>query len=297
MPAQKKGLGKGLDVLFQSYEATYPAEPEEEYTAPTDQRFEESAVLRIDINDIDPNREQPRSRFDEEKIQSLADSIKQHGLVQPILLKPLPGERYMLVAGERRWRAARLAGLTRIPAIVKRFSDQEVLEIALVENLQRENLNPMEEAEGIRQLMERFGLTQEKVAERLGKSRPAVANSLRLLTLPEEIQTMVREGGLSAGHARALMAIEDAAVQREAAMRISAKGLSVREAEAMAKKPAKTRAPKPDEPKSLYLMDLEDQLCERLGTRVYIQPGDRKGTIQIEYYSDQDLQRILDIIQ
>jgi ParB family chromosome partitioning protein len=295
MPAQKKGLGKGLDVLFQSYDTSYPADSAEPER--TDQRFDESAVMRIDINDIDPNRSQPRSRFDEEKIQGLADSIRQHGLVQPILLKPLEGDRYMLVAGERRWRAARLAGLTRIPSIVKRFSDQEMLEIALVENLQRENLNPMEEAEGIRQLMERFGLTQERVGERLGKSRPAVANSLRLLSLPEEIQFMVREGELSAGHARAVMAIEEAGAQMEAARRIAAKGLSVREAEAMTKKPTKEKTPKAEEPKSLYIMDLEDQLCERLGTRVHIQPGDKKGIIQIEYYSDQDLQRILDIIQ
>ena len=295
MAAQKKGLGKGLDVLFQSYESSYPAEAEE--AAPKDQRFEESAVLRIDINAIDPNKEQPRTLFDEEKIQSLAESIRQHGLVQPILVNPHGAERYLLVAGERRWRAARIAGLTRIPAIVKRFSDQEVLEIALVENLQRENLNSMEEAEGIRQLMERFGLTQEKVAERLGKSRPAVANALRLLTLPEDIQEMVREGQLSPGHARAILAIQDPEAQRAAAQRIAAKGLSVREAEAMAKRPAKSKNPKEEIQKSPYLVDLEDQLCERLGTRVNIQHGDKKGVIQIEYYTDQDLERILDIIQ
>ena len=295
MAAQKKGLGKGLDVLFQNYETPYPAEADT--AAPMEQRFDESAVMRIDINDIDPNRDQPRTRFDEEKIQSLAESIRQHGLVQPILLKPHGGERYLLVAGERRWRAARLAGLTRIPAIVKGFSDQEVLEIALVENLQRENLNPMEEAEGIRQLMERFGLTQEKVAERLGKSRPAVANALRLMTLPEDIQAMVREGQLSPGHARAIMAIEDTDAQRAAAQRIASKGLSVREAEAMTKRPPRDKGPKPEETKSLYIVDLEDQLCERLGTRVNIQHGDKKGVIQIEYYTDQDLERILDIIQ
>lgn len=295
MAAQKKGLGKGLDVLFQSYEETYPAEAEE--IAPKDQRFDESAVLRIDINAIDPNKEQPRTRFDEEKIQSLAESIRQHGLVQPILLKPHGAERYLLVAGERRWRAARMAGLTRIPAIIKGFSDQEVLEIALVENLQRENLNPMEEAEGIRQLMERFGLTQEKVAARLGKSRPAVANAMRLLALPEDIQEMVREGQLSPGHARAIMAIPDPDVQRDAARRIADKGLSVREAEAMVKRPSKTKSPKEEALKSPYLVDLEGQLCERLGTRVNIQHGDKKGVIQIEYYTDQDLERILDIIQ
>ena len=295
MSAQKKGLGKGLDVLFQNYEASYPAEKED--SPPTDQRFDESAVMRIDINSIDPNKEQPRTRFDEEKIQSLAESIRQHGLVQPILLKPHGSERYLLVAGERRWRAARLAGLTRIPAIVKRFSDQEVLEIALVENLQRENLNPMEEAEGIRQLMDRFGLTQEKVAERLGKSRPAVANALRLMTLPEDIQEMVREGQLSPGHARAILAIQDTDAQRAAAQRIAAKGMSVREAEAMTKKPAKGMSPKEEIPKSPYITDLEEQLCERLGTRVNIQHGDKKGLIQIEYYSDQDLDRILDILQ
>mgnify|MGYP000227018760 CR=1 FL=1 len=295
MAAQKKGLGKGLDVLFQSYEESYPAETEE--TAPADQRFDESAVLRIDINAIDPNKEQPRTRFDEEKIQSLAESIRQHGLVQPILLKPNGAERYLLVAGERRWRAARMAGLTRVPAIVKRFSEQEVLEIALVENLQRENLNPMEEAEGIRLLMERFGLTQEKVAERLGKSRPAVANALRLMTLPEDIQDMVREGQLSPGHARAILSIEDPEAQRAAAQRIAAKGLSVREAEAMAKKPSKSKRPKEEAPKSPYLVDLEDQLCQRLGTRVNIQHGDKKGVIQIEYYTDQDLERILEILQ
>jgi len=295
MAAQKKGLGKGLDVLFQSYEDTYPAEAEE--NAPKDQRFDESAVRRIDINTIDPNKEQPRTRFDEEQIQSLAESIRQHGLIQPILLKPHGEERYLLVAGERRWRAARLAGLTRIPAIVKRFSDQEVLEIALVENLQRENLNPMEEAEGIRQLMDRFGLTQEKVAERLSKSRPAVANALRLLALPGDIQAMVREGQLSPGHARAIMAIQDPQAQKAAAQQIAAKGLSVREAEAMTKKSSRSKTPKEAATKSLYLIDLEDQLCERLGTRVNIQHGGKKGVIQIEYYTDQDLERILDILQ
>lgn len=293
MAAQKKGLGKGLDVLFQNYDTAFPAEE----TAAEDKRFDDSAVMRIDINAIDPNKDQPRSHFDEERIQSLAESIRQHGLVQPILLKPHGADRYLLVAGERRWRAARLAGLTRIPAIVKRFTEQEVLEIALVENLQRENLNPMEEAEGIRQLMDKFGLTQEKVAERLGKSRPAVANALRLLSLPDEIQEMVREGQLSQGHARAILAIGDANTQIEAARRIVAKGLSVRDAEAMSKKPAKAREPREEPPKSPFIADLEEQLCERLGTRVHILPGDNKSMIQIEYYSDQDLQRILDIIQ
>lgn len=293
MAAQKKGLGKGLDVLFQSYDTAFPAEE----PAAEDKRFDDSAVMRIDINAIDPNKDQPRSHFDEERIQSLAESIRQHGLVQPILLKPHGADRYLLVAGERRWRAARLAGLTRIPAIVKRFTEQEVLEIALVENLQRENLNPMEEAEGIRQLMDKFGLTQEKVAERLGKSRPAVANALRLLSLPDEIQEMVREGQLSQGHARAILAIGDADTQIEAARRIVAKGLSVRDAEAMSKKPAKTREPRKEPPKSPFIADLEEQLCERLGTRVHILPGGNKSMIQIEYYSDQDLQRILDIIQ
>ncbi|HOB19651.1 MAG TPA: ParB/RepB/Spo0J family partition protein [Candidatus Atribacteria bacterium] len=279
----KKGLGRGLDALFESY----GAEPK------TD--GEKTGIKMLKITDIDPNPYQPRKSFDEGKIQELAESIKQHGVVQPIAVKK-QGDRYMIIAGERRWRAARAAGLTEIPAVTMDLSEREIIEVALIENLQREDLNPIEEAQGIKLLIEQYKLTQEEVAERLGRSRPAIANTLRLLNLSPQIQDHLVNGRLTEGHARALLGISDLKLRDQVAQRIIEKGLSVRDTEQLIKKitgyqkaKKKTKAEKP-----VYLMELEMNLEEALGTRVQITPGKKKGIIEIEYYGDDDLERILE---
>lgn len=279
----KKGLGKGLDALFESYGAEPKADSEK------------SGVKQIKIMDIDPNPYQPRKNFDEEKIQELADSIKQHGVVQPIAVKK-QGSRYIIIAGERRWRAARLAGLTEIPAVTMDLTEKEIIEVALIENLQREDLNPIEEAQGIKQLIDQYKLTQEEVADRLGRSRPAIANTLRLLNLSPGIQEHLISGKLTGGHARALLAISDLKLRDQVAQRIIEKGMSVRETEQLIKKitnPQKGKKKSKTE-KPVYLMELEMNLEEALGTRVQINPGKKKGIIEIEYYSDDDLERILE---
>ncbi|MFO7153993.1 MAG: ParB/RepB/Spo0J family partition protein [Caldicoprobacter oshimai] len=281
----KRGLGRGLDALLQPYDAQMISSGRE-------------AIQEIKITDIDPNVNQPRKRFDEQKIMELAQSIKQYGVVQPIIVKPNNG-RYIIVVGERRWRAARLAGLTHIPAIVRDVDKRELVEIALIENLQREDLNPIEEAQGIRQLIEEYGLTQEQVAERIGWSRSAVANALRLLSLSDEIKSYLEDGRLTSGHARALLAVEDEQMRLMLAKKIVEKGLSVREVEQIVRnlkgrigdkeKNKKTSINKPG-----YILEIEASLEERFGTRVQITPGKKKGVIQIEYYSDSDLERIVE---
>lgn len=281
----KRGLGRGLDALLQTYDEQMDFS-------------EKETVKEIKITDIDPNVNQPRKRFDEQKIMELAQSIKQHGVVQPIIVKPHNG-RYIIVVGERRWRAARLAGLTHIPAIVRDVDKRELVEIALIENLQREDLNPIEEAQGIRQLIEEYGLTQEQVAERIGWSRSAVANALRLLSLSEEIKSYLEDGRLSAGHARALLAVEDEEARLMLAKKIVEDGLSVREVEKVVRdiKNGIDGAKKGDKKQGIkkpgYLLELEAALEERFGTKVQITPGKKKGIIQMEYYSDSDLERII----
>lgn len=280
----KRGLGKGLDALLQPYEVQVASSSKD-------------AIQEIKIVDIDPNVNQPRKRFDEQKIMELAQSIKQHGVVQPIIVKPNNG-RYIIIVGERRWRAARLAGLTHIPAIVRDVDKRELVEIALIENLQREDLNPIEEAQGIRHLIEEYGLTQEQVAERIGWSRPAVANALRLLSLSEEIKGYLEDGRLTSGHARALLSIEDEQMRLILARKIIEKGLSVREAERLVKDikgRAKDKEGKRESAKKPgYILEIEASLEECFGTRVQITPGKKKGVIQIEYYSDNDLERIVE---
>ncbi len=280
----KRGLGKGLDALLQPYDVQMVSSSRE-------------AIQEIKIIDIDPNINQPRKRFDEQKIMELAQSIKQHGVVQPIIVKPNNG-RYIIVVGERRWRAARLAGLTHIPAIVRDVDRRELVEIALIENLQREDLNPIEEAQGIRQLIEEYGLTQEQVAERIGWSRPAVANALRLLSLSDEIKGYLEDGRLTSGHARALLAIEDEQMRSMLAKKIIEKGLSVREAERIVKdikgRTKDKEGKKASVNKPGYILEIEASLEECFGTRVHITPGKKKGVIQIEYYSDNDLERIVE---
>lgn len=277
----KKGLGRGLDALLG------------DYTQPTPE-----GVQQVDIRRIDTNAGQPRKDFDQEKLQELADSIRQHGVVQPILLRQ-NGERYVIVAGERRFRAARLAGLDQVPAIVKDLDEAQVMEVALIENLQREDLNPIEEAAAIRFLMQQHDLTQEEVSKRLSKSRPAIANSLRLLTLPEPVQAYLRNGKLQAGHARALAGLQDPEAQAVLADKIVGEGLSVRAAESLAreqgqKPPRQKKEPPATDPD---LAAAEASLREWLGTKVSIQGSSQRGRIIIEYYNAELLQGIYDLLR
>ncbi len=279
--AMKKGLGRGLDALLG------------DYTQPTPE-----GVQELDIHLIDTNAGQPRKDFDQEKLQELADSIRQHGVVQPILLRQ-NGERYVIVAGERRFRAARLAGLEKVPAIVKDLDEAQVMEVALIENLQREDLNPIEEAAAIRFLMQQHDLTQEEVSKRLSKSRPAIANSLRLLTLPEPVQAYLRNGKLQAGHARALAGLQDPEAQAVLADKIVGEGLSVRAAESLAreqgqKPPRQKKEPPATDPD---LAAAEASLREWLGTKVSIQGSSQRGRIVIEYYNAELLQGIYDLLR
>lgn len=284
MALAKKGLGRGLDALLGDYEQA----PKE-------------GVRELDIYSIDTNAGQPRKEFDADKLQELAGSISRHGMVQPILVRQ-KGERYVIVAGERRFRAARLAGLATVPAIVKELDESQVMEVALIENLQRENLNPIEEAAAIRFLMQQHDLTQEEVSKRLSKSRPAIANSLRLLALPEAVQELLRGGSLQAGHARALAGLQDEALQQSLAEKIAAEGLSVRAAEALARQAGETGdKPVKKEKKAPPLQDsdlaaAEARLRERLHTKVSIQGTNAKGRIVIEYFNAGDLQTIYDAL-
>lgn len=271
MAVKKGGLGRGLDSLF------------------NENSTEENGVLKLNINDIEPNREQPRKDFDDDAVSELADSIAQHGLIQPIVVTPLSNGRYSIVAGERRWRACRMAGLNEVPVIVKDASKQELMEIALIENLQREDLNPVEEAFGYRSLIDSFGLTQEQVAERMGKSRSAVTNALRLLNLNEDELDALRKGLITAGHARCLIGVEDTDI-RSKMLTAACDGASVRDLERMsqlAKKP--TKAVKKEEKNKLY-GEVELSLRSELHRKVKIvSTGKGRGKITIEFYSDKEL--------
>ena len=286
--AMKKGLGRGLDALLGDYAAAPP-----------------EGVLQADVYLIDTNADQPRKTFDEEKLKELADSIARHGMVQPIIVRQ-NGDRYVIVAGERRFRAARMAGLTQVPVIVKAFDDAQVMEVALIENLQRENLNPIEEAAAIRFLMEQHDLTQEEVAKRLAKSRPAIANALRLLNLSEGVQEYVRTGQLSAGAARALVGVKDPGKQHALAQEAALQGLSVREVERRAqaanneaeRKRAKAEQ-KAEAARGRISNDLyaaQEQLQEHLGTRVTISGTEARGKLVIEYYSRDALEGLYELL-
>ena len=279
MSVKKGGLGKGLDAIFA------------ENTTESG-----SGAVELKISELEPNREQPRREFDEKAMAELADSIAQHGLLQPLLVRPLFGGGYQIVAGERRWRAARMAGLSEVPAVVREMSDHEVMELALIENLQREDLTPLEEANGYQTLLDKYGMTQDEVAKTVGKSRPAVANALRLLHLPEAIREMVERGELSAGHARTLLAFPDEASMLEAAKKAVEQGLSVRELERMAKKAAEAQKegekPRPTH-RIPYFDEVELSLHEHLGRKVRVAGNKTKGTLQIEFYGEEDLQRLM----
>lgn len=282
--AVKKGLGRGLDALFESYK---------EEVAIDNQDLDHTAVQEIKITDIDPNPKQPRNQFDEEKLNELAESIRIHGVVQPIIVSPC-GNRYMIVAGERRWRASRAANKVTIPAIIMDLDEEEVMEISLIENLQREDLNPIEEAKGIQAMVNRLKLTQEEAAERLGKSRPAIANALRLLHLSGKIQDLLSNHKLSAGHARALLSLSDEKKRDEVAAAIVKKDLSVRETEKLIQDLSRQKTKIKAQQKPSYILEIESELEESLGTKVQINPGAKKGIIEIEYYSNEDLERIIE---
>lgn len=297
-----KGLGKGLDALFGDAEVApvekKPAAKGRAKAAKSEEKEPaEGGVLYVDINNIKPNSSQPRKTFDDEKLEELASSIERHGLIQPIVLRKA-GKGYEIVAGERRWRASRLVGLKEVPCIVKELTDEENMLLAIIENMQREDLNPIEEAEGLKQMIDTYGLTQEQVSYSVGKSRPYITNSLRLLKLPQEVRELTASGRLSTGHARALAAIKDTDKQIELAEKAAAEGLSVRQIENMAKetktpekKKSKTTRKNADEKR------VEEDLKNALGTKVNLNRKGKKGKIEIEFYSSEELERLIELLK
>ncbi len=287
----KKAMGRGLAAFFDDIaENVVPEEPKK--------KKESSGVQMLKIRDIEPNSEQPRKYFEKEKLEALADSIKEHGLIQPIVVNSQSNGMYRIVAGERRWRAAKLAGLTEVPCVEGEYTEKQVMELALVENLQREDLNPIEEAEGYRKLMDTFGLTQEDVAERVGRSRSAVANALRLNGLSEKIKNMVIAGDITQGHARALLSIEKESDRIAIAEKIVAEGLNVRQVEKMVtrlntEKEVQTVVA-PDKNLEKYFKDLARDISGKLGAKVTIKNGKNKGKIEIEYFSNDELEGIVE---
>lgn len=289
----KRGLGRGLDSLFGEYEEETQVDEVKIET-----KIEQVVVnepKEIDIGLIDRNPEQPRKIFDEDALKELADSIKIHGVIQPIIVKNV-GDRYFIIAGERRWRASRLAGLKTIPCIIKNYSEQEISEIAIIENLQREDLNPIESAKAIKNLISQYNLTQDEVADKIGKSRPAVANTIRLLLLPESIISLIESNKISAGHGRALLSLTDTKKQKELALLIVEKGLTVRDVEKIIKDLDRPVQEKVKQEKSLELKDFENSIKRVFATKVQIKGNDNKGKIVIDYYSKDDLNRIYDIL-
>lgn len=273
----KKGLGKGLGALISSAET------------------DETGVKEIRINEIEPNRGQPRKHFNDEKLEQLAESIRQHGVVQPLIVQR-EGNIYKIVAGERRWRASRLAGLHTVPVIVRDLSSKQVMEIALIENIQREDLNPIEEAEAYEKLMDEFGMTQEEISATVGKSRPAIANSLRLLYLQEKIKNRLIDGEITSGHARALLAIDNVELQVKAVEEIIKRGLSVRDTELLVKR-LTTQKDKKKKGIDVEYQAIEDRFREVFGTKVKIMNNKKNGKILIEYYSLDELDRIISLVE
>ena len=297
MAVKKKGLGKGLDSLIPDNK---PAKKNTETVQKAEEKKEEmkDGVQMMKISMIEPNREQPRKKFEEDALLELADSIKLHGVLQPLLVRKIK-DYYEIIAGERRWRAAKLAGIKEVPVIVKEYSEQEIVEIRLIENIQRENLNPIEEAMAFKKLLEEFQLKQDEVADRVSKSRTAVTNSMRLLKLDDKVQQMIIDEMISTGHARALLAIDDKKLQYELANRIFDEKLSVRETEKLVKEiknPKKPKEKKAVENEFVY-KDLENRMKEVMGTKVSIaSKSNGKGKIEIEYYSEKVLERMFEMI-
>ncbi len=313
MAAAKKarGLGKGLDALFGDIEvniepAEKPTDKKDIETVKSETKKENSkikaagennGILYIDINDIKPNSNQPRKVFDEDKLEDLAASIKEHGLIQPIVLRNVKNG-YEIVAGERRWRAARKVGIKEIPCIVKELTDEENMLLAIIENMQREDLNPIEEAEGINQMIDTYGLTQEQVSKSVGKSRPYITNCLRLLKLPESVRNYVAEGVLSAGHARAIVSAGNEEKQIMLAKKTVEEGLSVRQIEKLAQEKKTTvKAKSRIKQKSADVKRVEEDLKDVFGTKVVLNQKGKKGKIEIEYYSKEELERLIELLK
>jgi ParB family chromosome partitioning protein len=279
----KRKLGKGLDALF--------ADNSTDSTG---------GVITLRISEIEPNKSQPRKIFDEEALLQLSDSISQHGVLQPLMVRPIAGtDNYQIVAGERRWRAARMAGLSEVPVIIRELTDNEAMEIALIENLQREDLNPIEEAEGYQLLLHLYNMTQDEISKRVGKSRPVIANSLRLLSLPGSVVTMVKNGSLTQGHARTLLSIENEKLIKETADEIISKRLTVREVEKLVKQisennvlPEIRHKSSVKETESMLVGEIERGLTEYLGRKVKIQQGKNHGIMEIEFYNEEDLKQL-----
>ena len=281
MATKQRGLGRGLGALIDDFSP----EPGQE------------TITKLPLQKVEPNPNQPRRSFDEEELQALADSIAEHGILQPLAVRALDGGFYQIIAGERRWRAARLAGLSDVPVVVIEADDKKAMALALSENLQRADLNPIEEALGYQELMGTYEMTQEQAAARVGKSRPAVANALRLLSLSPAVLELVKDGALSAGHARALLPVKDEAQQLSIAQKVMALGLSVRQTESLCKKLAKPAQPVKDQPPQVdYLAECEKELTAGLGRKVRIVSGKRKGRIELEYYGQDDLQQLYDAL-
>ena len=282
-----RGLGKGLGALLGDDAL----------------QSQEGGSLSLPISEVQPGLKQPRKRFDDESLADLADSIRTHGIIQPLTVRRLSSGYYQIIAGERRWRAAKLAGLHEVPAVIIEADDRTVMELGLIENLQREDLNPVEEARGYQVLMEEYGLTQEQVAQRVGKSRPAVANALRLLALPDAVHLLLEEGRLSAGHARAILSAPDKELQKRLAQKVVQDGLSVRQTEALAKRLAKAQDLLDEEPApavpdfSIYLRAAEQDLSSRFGRKVHIINGKKKGKVELEYYNTDDLNALLELLE
>ena len=283
-----KGLGKGLGALFGDAAL----------------QTQNTGSVLLPLTQVEPGLNQPRKHFDEEALSDLAESIRVHGILQPLTVRRLSSGYYQIIAGERRWRAARLAGLTEVPVLIIEADDRKVMELGLIENLQREDLNPIEEAAGFKALMEEYGLTQEEAAARVGKSRPAVANTMRLLALPQEVQWLLEQGTLSAGHGRALLALPTPELQTALAQKIVQSGLSVRETEQLVKRAVREvvrseeeTAPPSHSPLTLYFQEAEKDLASHLGRKVRITHGKRKGKIELEYYDQEDLEALIRLLE
>ena len=280
--ASNKGLGKGLGALLGDF---------------SEEPANESAYRLLPIYKVEPNPDQPRHDFDEAELQALSESIAVHGVIQPLTVREMPNGYYQIIAGERRWRAARMANVSEVPAIVVEADDKKAMELALIENLQRQDLNPVEEALGYQSLIEEYGLTQEEAASRVGKSRPAVANALRLLGLCPEVLELLKSGAISAGHARAVLTLKTEKQQQEAAKKIIALSLSVRQAETLCKNMGKPPAPKKEPVFAVdYVAECEKNLSKHLGRGVKIVNGKRKGRFELEFYGEEDLQKLLDAL-
>ena len=297
MAVKKKGLGKGLDSLIPAGNSAKTVSKSSEMVSQSSEVSEKGEKM-VKINMVEPNRNQPRRNFEEDSLLELADSIKQFGVLQPLILRK-QNDYYEIIAGERRWRAAKLAGIKEIPVIVKDYSQQEIVEIALIENIQRENLNPIEEAMAFKRLLTEFNLKQDEVAERVSKSRTAVTNSMRLLKLNEKVQQMIVDDMISTGHARALLAIDDPEQQYQLANKIFDEKLSVRETEKLIKELKNPKKPKPKKvvENAFIYEDIGNKMKQVLGTKVNVtSKGNGKGKIEIEYYSDEELERMFEMI-